>query len=431
MRKLFLILSLVLLPGVFALGIFDSFSIIDPFVSGTLVITVTGDSNAPIWNQSISNVTINQDSSVSTVDSNMILLGNGQCTDADGTTPTFSVASENTSAVDCSVSGVQLNITPASSFYGNSTCIISCADATNSTNSTFTITVNEVTAAEEESTTSESTGGGGGGASFGPSISETGPELELSTDRIEIELNRGQKATKSLIISNNRNVSRTLETEVTGVASLVLVKNQIHIQQNRKVKVDLDFEVPIYYDLGVYSGSIDFEFDSVMVVVEVKDSKKDIDIEIELYHNESESPDLYVGQIELKSFYPGQTLNPTLDLSLFYEKGINYLDVEYRIIDNANQVVYSEIVENVETSERFTKDVKLSSDIFPGRYVLAVLTNKEGFSGSDYTTFEVLEQKPLLDEAAVITISLVLVNLALMFIVINNKRAKRYGKKSR
>ncbi len=433
MRKLLLILSLVLLPSVFALSIFDAFTIIDPFASGTFSISVDAG-NTPIWNQSISNVTVNQDASVSTVDANMTLLGNGQCTDADGTTPTFSVASENTSAVDCSVSGVQLNITPASSFYGNSICIISCADATNSTNSTFTITVNQViaAAAEEESTTSESTGGGGGGGvSFGSSISETGPELELSTDRIEIELNRGQKATKTVIISNNRNVSRTLETEVSGVASLVLVKNRIHIQQNRKVKVDIDFEVPSYYDLGVYSGSIDFEFDSVMVVVEVKDSKKDIDIDIELHHNESESPDLYVGQIEFKSFYPGQTLNPTLDLSLFYEKGINYLDVEYRIIDNANQVVYSEIVENVETFERFTKDVKLSRDIIPGRYVLAVLTNKEGFSGSDYVTFEVLEQKPLLDETAVITISVVLANLALIFIVINNKRAKRYGKKSR
>jgi len=171
MRKLFLILILVLLPGVFALGIFDAFSIIDPFVSGTLVITVTGDSNAPIWNQSISNVTVNQDSSVSTVDSSMVLFGNGQCTDADGTTPTFSVASENTSAVDCSVSGVQLNITPASSFYGNSTCIISCADATNSTNSTFTITVNEVT---EDDDGDDGDGGaaGGGGAEGGEECSD-------------------------------------------------------------------------------------------------------------------------------------------------------------------------------------------------------------------------------------------------------------------
>jgi hypothetical protein len=174
MRKLFLILMLVLLPGVFALGIFDAFSIIDPFVSGTLVITVTGDSNAPSWNQSISNVTVNQDASVSTVDSSMVLFGNGQCTDADGTTPTFSVASENTSAVDCSVSGVQLNITPASSFYGNSTCIISCADATNSTNSTFTITVNEVSAG--------GAGGGAGGAGGGGAGGAGGAAAECSED---------------------------------------------------------------------------------------------------------------------------------------------------------------------------------------------------------------------------------------------------------
>ena len=173
MRKLLLILSLVLLPSVFALSIFDAFTIIDPFASGTFSISVDAG-NTPIWNQSISNVTVNQDASVSTVDANMTLLGNGQCTDADGTTPTFSVASENTSAVDCSVSGVQLNITTASSFYGNSTCIISCADATNSTNSTFTITVNEVSAG--------GAGGGAGGAGGGGAGGAGGAAAECSED---------------------------------------------------------------------------------------------------------------------------------------------------------------------------------------------------------------------------------------------------------
>ncbi len=173
-RKILLIPLLLILPGALAFSMLDALSIFDPFVSGTFSVTVDGG-NAPVWNQSISNVTINQNSGASTVDANMTLLGNGQCTDVDGTTPTFSVASENTSQVDCSVSGVQLNITPASSFYGNSTCIISCADATNSTNSTFTITVNQVS--EDDDDGGAAVGGGGGGGSGG-----SGAGAECSDD---------------------------------------------------------------------------------------------------------------------------------------------------------------------------------------------------------------------------------------------------------
>ena len=125
MRKnLLLVPILLILPGALAFGMLDAFSIIDPFVSGTFSVTVDAG-NVPVWNQSISNVTVNQDSGSTVVDSDMTLLGNGQCTDADETTPTFSVASENTSKVDCTVSTNQLSIAPASGFTGNATCIIS------------------------------------------------------------------------------------------------------------------------------------------------------------------------------------------------------------------------------------------------------------------------------------------------------------------
>tara|TARA_Y100000034_G_scaffold18613_1_gene20682 strand:+ start:1810 stop:3102 length:1293 start_codon:yes stop_codon:yes gene_type:complete len=430
MRKCLLILSLLLLPGVFAFSFMDAFSILDPFVTGSFSVNVSA--NAPVWNQSISNVTVNQDSGSTVVDSNMTLLGNGQCTDADGTTPTFAIESENTSAVDCTVSGTQISVTPASGFTGNSTCIVSCSDGINSTNSTFITTVNAVEAAPaEEPSARASGGGGGGGASFGPSISETGLELELITDKIEIELNRGQKATKTITVANYRNVSRVFETKVSGVASLVLIKDLVSAAPNTYTDIKVDFDIPIYYDLGIYSGSIDFEFGSVMIVVEVKDSKKDVDIELDLYRNESASPDLYVGQLELRSFYPGQTLKPTTDLSLFSAKGIDNLDIEFRIIDSSNQVVYSESVEDVSTAKEFTADITLPPSLLPGRYVLAVLTEDAGFTGSDYKTFEVLDKKPPFSDDFVIMLSVALAILAIFFILTTHQRARRYGRKSR
>ncbi len=430
MRKGLLILSLLILPGVFAFSVMDAFSILDPFVTGSFSVNVSA--NAPVWNQSISNVTVNQDSGATVVDSNMTLLGNGQCTDADGTTPTFAIESENTSAVDCTVSSTQISVTPASGFTGNSTCIVSCSDGLNTTNSTFITTVNAVEAAPaEEPVARAAGGGGGGGASFGPSISETGPELELITDKIEIELNRGQKATKKITIANYRNISRVLETEISGVASLVLVKDLVSVAPNTYTDINVDFDIPIYYDLGIYSGSIDFEFDAAMIIVEVKDSRKDVDIELDLYRNESAAPDLYVGQLELRSFYPGHTLKPITDLSLFSARGIDKLDVEFRIIDSANQVVYFEILEDVSTAKEFTADITLPSTLLPGRYVLAVLTKDGGFTGSDYKTFEVLDKKPPLSDDFVIMLSVALAILAIFFILTTHQRARRYGRKPR
>jgi hypothetical protein len=177
MRKLLWILVLLILPGAFAFSMLDALSILDPFVSGTFSITVDGG-NVPVWNQSISNVTVNQDSGSTVVDSDMTLLGNGQCTDADGSTPTFSVASENTSAVDCTVTGTNLSIAPASGFSGNDSCIISCSDSLNSTNSTFSITVNS--ASDDDDDDDDSGGGTGGTGGAGGAGGTGGGSVECS-----------------------------------------------------------------------------------------------------------------------------------------------------------------------------------------------------------------------------------------------------------
>jgi len=106
-----------------------------------------GANNAPAWVQTINNTGAVVNSGSSIPDTDLTRSGNGQCTDADGDSLQFQVTAENTSQVDCTISGTQLNITPSTTWYGNgSSCEISCGDGTDITAITvsFNITGNNV-----------------------------------------------------------------------------------------------------------------------------------------------------------------------------------------------------------------------------------------------------------------------------------------------
>ncbi len=430
MRKnLLLVPILLILPGALAFGMLDAFSIIDPFVSGTFSVTVDAG-NVPVWNQSISNVTVNQDSGSTVVDSDMTLLGNGQCTDADETTPTFSVASENTSKVDCTVSTNQLSIAPASGFTGNATCIISCADATNSTNSTFTITVNVVAAEEEAAAPSSAGGGGGGGFSAVPPSAEI-PSFEVTPEVIKIELNRGQTATKIFTVSNFRSLPRTFAITLNGIASLAVVQNEVFVAAQNSETVGIKFNIPKGIPIGVYSGSVDVESETISVVVEIKSKDTDSEISLTLQGNKSAPTAAFVGQLDLRAVYPGQVLTPRVDLSTFFEKGFNLLDVEYMILNSENQVVYSETVETEISDAEFVKEIALPTDISPGRYVLSVVIDEDEATGSASRTFDVLSRRALLSDTFIIQISIVLSILAGAFLMHVHRKAKRHKPRSR
>lgn len=430
MRKLLWLLILLILPGTLAVGMIDAFSILDPFVSGTFSVTVDAG-NAPVWNQSISNVTVNQDSGSTVVDSDMTLLGNGQCTDADETTPTFSVASENTSKVDCTVSTNQISISPASGFTGNSTCIISCADATTSTNSTFTITVNAVSS-EEETTTTAAGGGGGGGGGFSavPPSTEV-PSFEVTPEVIKIELNRGQTATKIFTVSNFRSLPRTFAITLKGIASLAVVQNEVFVAAQNSETVGIKFSVPRGIPIGVYSGSVVVESETISVVVEIKAKDTDSEIGLTLQGNKSSPTAAFVGQLDLRSVYPGQVLAPRVDLSSFFEKGFDLLDVEYLILNSENQVVYSETAETQISESEFVKEIALPVDISPGRYVLSVLIDKEGATGSASRTFDVLSRRSFFSDEFIVQISIVLAILAGAFLMHVHRKAKKHKPRAR
>jgi hypothetical protein len=421
MRKLLWILVLLILPGALAFSMLDALSILDPFVSGTFSVEVVGG-NAPVWNQSISNVTVNQDSGATVVDSDLTLLGNGQCTDADNTTPTFSVASENTSAIDCSISSTELIITPASGFTGNDSCIISCADALNSTNSTFTITVNAVVAEEDAAAPSGGGGGGGGGFSAVPPSTEI-ISFEVIPEVITIELNRGQTATKTFTVSNFRNVLRTFKLTLRGISSLAVVPNEVSVDAQGTSSVGINFYVPSGTRIGVYSGSIDVESETIGVVVEIKSRDTDSEIGLTLQESKSIPIDGEVDSLSLRAIYPGQVLSPKVDLSSFFERGFTLLNVDYQILNSDNQVVYSETIETQITTEEFVKEIDLPVNIVPGRYVLSVSIDETDASGSASKTFDIKARSLFADEY-VAQISIALAIIAGGFILYIHRRWK-------
>ena len=104
-----------------------------------------GGNNAPIWNQAINNTGAEEDSGISIPDSDLTASGNGECVDQDSDPLSFSVTSENTSQVDCTIDSNQLNITPAANWYGNgSSCTIRCSDGTDTVDTTVSLNITGV-----------------------------------------------------------------------------------------------------------------------------------------------------------------------------------------------------------------------------------------------------------------------------------------------
>ena len=101
--------------------------------------------NAPQWSQAINNSGAIEDSGTSIPDTDLTAAGNGRCQDGDGDPLTFILTTENTSQVDCTIDGSQLNITPAADWYGNgSSCEVTCDDGTDNAATTVSLNITGV-----------------------------------------------------------------------------------------------------------------------------------------------------------------------------------------------------------------------------------------------------------------------------------------------
>jgi|FLOH01.1.fsa_nt_gi hypothetical protein len=99
---------------------------------------------APAWSQSIPDQEVWEDSPEALVDSQLNSSGNGYCLDPNyGTTLQFSITSENTGEVDCSINNsVALYFKPAANWNGVASCTVRCSDGTYVADYTFNIEVN-------------------------------------------------------------------------------------------------------------------------------------------------------------------------------------------------------------------------------------------------------------------------------------------------
>ena len=123
---------------------------IDPGVDGACYSDMDGScstlcgatNNKPIWSQAINNTGAVVNSGISIPDTDLTAAGNGRCQDADGDSLSFTITSENTSQVDCTIDGNQLNITPSTTWYGNgSSCSVRCGDGTDTADTIVSLNI--------------------------------------------------------------------------------------------------------------------------------------------------------------------------------------------------------------------------------------------------------------------------------------------------
>ncbi|MFH1769954.1 MAG: LamG-like jellyroll fold domain-containing protein [archaeon] len=106
-------------------------------------ITVSAVNDAPVWTEQIRNMSITEDDPITVVDSSLAAANNGYATDPDADPLTFSVQSETTGEVDCTITGNKLEILPAPNWYGTAYCTIRVNDGSLTADEEFTITVSK------------------------------------------------------------------------------------------------------------------------------------------------------------------------------------------------------------------------------------------------------------------------------------------------
>ncbi len=95
-------------------------------------------------------------------------------------------------------------------------------------------------------------------------------------------------------------------------------------------------------------------------------------------------------QIEVS---PGEKLYYTVELFNLGEKERFDVRLEYKILDSENNVEFSkEDTVAIETSQKFNRDLPLSSDLERGEYKLRIYAKYRGETSTAYTSFKVREE---------------------------------------
>jgi len=443
----FLILALVIIS--FSLGFNINGQITGKGYTANL--TWVTEKTEPSWNQEIANVIVLIDSSEYVVDADMTVAGNGQCADPANESLTFFLVSEDTSKVDCTVSGNSVKITPAASFKGDSTCEVYCSDGTTNVSETFTISV-------IESTEPVSGGGGGGGGISTVIVSEETPNFNVDAEVVKIVTTPDKIMNKMITITNNNTNTREYTVELIGLRSIAVIEDSIVVKsgQSGEIEINLDTTDEV---IGVYSGEIritDGQISkSVLLDVTLELEPGRIPLELTLKPDSYSPTFQFTGKLDLEKVVPGEILRPHIYLNNFIEDGVETIMINYQIIDSNNQVVIEgerevEIenyvnsltsqsqrvtgaaITDIDTSEDivYSWGVKLSEKLPPGKYVLAVYAGYGNELSTATQTFEVISSDEIISSELVVLILITLLITA-GFHSIHTRRSVRKPRRSR
>jgi hypothetical protein len=444
-EQIFLILILLLVS--FSAGVKIQGYATSHTVNFTMVIETP-----PIWEQEIANVIVLTNSSEYVVDSDMSSSGNGRCTDEQSLT--FYLNNEDVSKVDCTVTGNAVKIIPVTDFEGDSTCEVYCSDGTTNISETFTISVIDSTEPGEVVIS----GGGGGGGISTITVSEEVPSFSIDVEVIKVVTTPDETMSKMITITNNNTDTREYEVELIGLRSIAVVEDSVTIKsgQSGEIEINLDTSDEV---IGVYSGELRITngeiSKSVLLDVTLELEPGRIPLELTLKPDRYSPTLQFTGKLDLEKVVPGETLRPHIYLNNFIEEGVETITLNYQVIDSNNQVIIEgerEIdienyvnslssrthtvtgaaVSDIDTSEDivYSWGFKLSEELPPGRYVLAVYAGYGKEISTATQTFEVISTDEIISSELVV---LVLITLLIVagFHSIHTRRSVRKPKRSR
>ena len=354
--------------------------------SEAITITVINTNRAPIWTGNIPSYTLGEDSG-------LFLIGDvkGLAYDADGDTLSFSIGSEDTSKVDCTVDpdGTDLKVQPANNFFGTGTCAVRVRDGSLFADKSFSIVVTG--SPDSPVITSNPITTANVNQSYSYDVQATDPDqdsliyiLTTAPDGMTINSNSGL-ITWMPNITGNHNVV----VEVTDGSTPV--------QQNFVVSVDYPLKLEIY-DLDVWvdgktdesagktGGDIDKDVEpgsEIKMKVKVKNvytSSEDIeigDIEINVIaaNMDEDGDDIEIDET-IDDLKPGRTGTAylTFDVPLKIEEGEYDLVLTITASDEVRD--YDIPLDFVVTVDKENHDVRISkADLTPETLTCARRSN--------------------------------------------------------
>ena len=238
----------------------------------------------------------------------------------------------------------------------------------------------------EEAAPSAAAGGGGGGTGGGGGpVRLLRQDFELGATSLKVVLKQGQSSEEAVSIRNTGEAAIGITTYLQAlrnfIASPILDEISITLNPNQEEMINLVFAAAEDQTPDIYTGEILLKSSAVEriinTIIEVESVKPLFDVDAEV-------------RPEYKSILPGERI--FMEVSLFNVRGFGRVDVnlEYTIRDFQGSLIASEEeTVAVETQAKFVRELLVPSDIKPGLYVASAKVTFEDSVGISSDVFEV------------------------------------------